>query len=175
MVNKKTGLVRKIGKNIGSTLIQSLGVTDIADKSLELLNKYVDQHSGDIRVPDLTGVALDDAEAILAQLGFKYASVLIQPKATLAEQATMMVLDTQPKANKKVAPGSFVKLYFMDEVVQTKSRELVQQAVLKKQQRKAQQAARVHNTVQVTKQNVGNMAQKVPLPKLKRKAKPTKQ
>ena len=58
MVNKKTGLVRRIGKNIGSTLIQSLGVTDIADKSLDLLNKYVDQHSGDIRVPDLKEVVV---------------------------------------------------------------------------------------------------------------------
>lgn len=138
------------GKSLAKGLLTSLP-TEIADKTLDIVNAHMEKHKQDVKVPDLTGLTIDEAEDILTQFNFKHSRVLVEPHKNYRHKKENIVLRSVPKPNTSVVLGSFIKLYYIDAATIDASQKIIEQQQLHKQQRQANRQAIVNQTVTTTK------------------------
>ncbi|MBF0777963.1 PASTA domain-containing protein [Streptococcus cuniculi] len=88
-----------------------------------------------ISLPNVIGLALEEAQQHLQELGLRTIAIPVKGQSRHAYQQTETVLDMQPKPNMLVTAvpkGSFVKLYYLTEVGLRESKEKLRHAKNKK-------------------------------------------
>lgn len=128
----------KLGQSLGKTL-NIVGAT--VDAAAQVANHQLDEHRklhrDDLRVPDISGLTLEQAQTLLDDLNLRYALVAITPSRALADGRADTIIQTSPKAKVLVRAGSFVKVLYLDEETLTASRALADDHAARQANRQA--------------------------------------
>lgn len=107
-----------------------------------LINLYyvtaeiIDQSDGEVELPILHGMKIEEAVTLVEKKGFEAAKVLAKPKPEFAKEKPGLVIDSDPKPNllNKVAKtGTTIRIIYLDETVIAESLELLNQQKAKQQ------------------------------------------
>ncbi|MGG7011402.1 UNVERIFIED_CONTAM: PASTA domain-containing protein [Limosilactobacillus fermentum] len=129
--------VSKLTKTLDKTLnIAGNAVEAAADVTNHQLDEHNKRHLNDVKVPDISGLSLDQTRELFATLDIKYALVVPEPDASFATAKVDIIVSTVPKANTVLSAGSFVKIYYLDAEVIEASKLIVSKKENRKRIRK---------------------------------------
>lgn len=126
---------------LAGTLDKTLNIAgDAVQAAAEVTNHQLDEHNKrhlhDVKIPDLLGLTLTQSQEALSPFDLTFAPVVATPDAKFASARVDTVIATLPKPNAVVAPGSFVKLYYVDAATLEASTVLAEEAVRRVKERK---------------------------------------
>ena len=161
-------IVGKIASKAVQSLAPDLAVTAAAGAANLFKNTY-DKHQAYVKVPDVSGLLVEDVPPILQKAKFNFASVLAEPDKKYAEKRPNTVLRTAPHANASVPPETFIKVFYADEDVITASKALAAEASEKKAARNEAVKQLAHKVEDTAKTTTAGLAQKLNPKKLLKK------
>ncbi|KRK99558.1 hypothetical protein FC88_GL000008 [Companilactobacillus futsaii JCM 17355] len=129
--------ISKLGKTLNKT-IDIAG--NIISSTAEVTNHQIDErnkrHQFDIKLPDISGLSLDQTKDLFDSINIKYAFVKVDPDVKLVSTKVDTVLKTVPKPKTVLPAGGFVKIYYLDSEGLEQSQKILADSVHKKQVRK---------------------------------------
>lgn len=99
--------------------------------------EVIDQSDGEVELPILKDMMIDDAISLVEKKGLLPAKVLAKPKLEFAKEKSGTVVDSDPKPNflNKVAKtGTTIRIIYLDETVIAESLELLAKEETKRQE-----------------------------------------
>lgn len=133
---------------------------DFVDSTANIVSNELEKRKDYIKIPDVVSLPVDEASSILESYGFKFSKALIDPDSKYAERRPLTVLKISPNVGWAVDPKTFVKVFYADEAVITKSKELKNAIALKKEQQKKEQQEKLHNLTDSTVNQAKKMISK---------------
>lgn len=126
---------------IGKTLNKTIDIAgNIISSTAEVTNHQMDErnkrHQFDIKLPDISGLSLDQTKDLFDSINIKYAFVKVDPDVKLVSTKIDTVLKTVPKPKTVLPAGGFVKVYYLDSEGLEQSQKILADSVHKKQVRK---------------------------------------
>lgn len=126
---------------IGKTLNKTIDIAgNIISSTAEVTNHQIDEHNKrhqtDIKLPDISGLSLDQTKDLFDSINIKYAFVKVNPDIKLVSTKVDTVLKTIPKPKTVLPAGGFVKVYYLDSEGLGQSQKILADSVHKKQARK---------------------------------------
>lgn len=104
--------ISKLGKTLNKTLDIAGNVinstAEVANHQLDERNK---RHLDDIKLPDISGLNLDQTRELFDSMNIRYAFLTVAPDIKLAASKVDTVIKTFPKPKTVLKKGSFVKIY----------------------------------------------------------------
>ncbi|KRN25898.1 PASTA domain-containing protein [Lacticaseibacillus camelliae] len=164
----KGKIVGKIAAKAVQSLAPDLAVTAAAGAANIFKNTY-DKHQAYVKVPDVSGLSIEDIPPILQKAKFNFASVLAEPDKRYAEKRPNTVLRTAPHANASVPPETFIKVFYADEDVINASKALAAEASEKKAARNEAAKQLAHKVEDTAKTTTVGLAHKLNPKKLLKK------
>lgn len=107
-------MLANIGKFAAGSI---LGSDPVEEAVAKIVNNQMDKCKDYVKVPDIVGVPLADAEKVLSEYQFKFIKTLADPDIKYANKRTDIVLATKPKGGSSVPPNTFIKLIYADQEV----------------------------------------------------------
>jgi hypothetical protein len=143
-------------------------VTDVAEATSEVstvvnhqIDGHIERHKDDVKIPDVKGLPTAQAQQFIQDYGLVAAVLIADPQIAYADKAAGVVVRTEPKVNTIVKPGTFVKIYWLNEEVLEASKVLAQETAEKKIAKASARKALATKLVDGTKANSARLAHAV--------------
>lgn len=154
-------------KGIGGILLTSVAVP-IADKVIEKIADRIEEQpiEENVTVPVLytrIHLTLEQAVKSVEAVGLKAIPVEIHPQKASAKYKDCFeyqVVDSEPKQNKRVKPGTGIRLIFVTKEVIEESRKIFDAAEGRKAERKEERATARARQKEIVKQKVTDIVTK---------------
>ncbi|MDN6899655.1 PASTA domain-containing protein [Oenococcus sicerae] len=138
-----------------------LGSDPVEEAAAKIVNDQMDKRKDYVKVPDIVGVPLADAEKVLSKYQFKFIKTLADPDIKYANKRTDIVLATKPKGGSSVPPNTFIKLIYADQEVLTASQLQLKDKAIQQNAQKESNKLLMHKLLDTSKSQAGKFSDKL--------------
>ncbi|CAH1853977.1 PASTA domain-containing protein [Convivina intestini] len=96
----------------------------VLEKVAQTVNSEVAKRKNYIKIPNVKGLSPQEAGKILESYGFEYSSSLTVPGSRLANKKADQIITIRPHSGLVVSPDTHIKLYYADEQIIERSKEI---------------------------------------------------
>jgi len=129
--------ISKLGKTLNKTLdIAGNVINSTAEVANHQLDERTKRHLDDIKLPDISGLNLDQTRELFDSMNIRYAFLTVAPDIKLAASKVDTVIKTFPKPKTVLKKGSFVKIYYLDATTLEQSQDILKNYIELKKSRK---------------------------------------
>mgnify|MGYP003365100703 CR=1 FL=1 len=151
----KEKMLGKLTKVAASSI---LGSDPVEDAVVKIVNDQLEKRKDYVKVPDVIGVPLADAEKILSEYQFKFIRTLADPDIKYVNKRADVVLATKPRGGSSVAPHTFVKLIYADDDVLAASQLQLKDREAQRGAKKEANKLLMHKLMDTSKSQAGKLS-----------------
>jgi len=141
-----------IGVAVGTAALPA--IPKVIEKVSEAAAKSHEKRQSWIRVPNVVGAKLCDAQSSLTTVGLNYLSIIVKPKREYNKYKTDTVIKSSHKADIKVDPTTTVNLYYITQDIIDESKRLAAEHEIKKANYQKERQEKMENLHHRTKSSL---------------------